>query len=203
MKRGILLLSITLVLFTGLALFTGCESDIVPPGNGPHPDMIWDFVNSSIMFVVTDAEGNNLLDKDVEGNILDNAITVKYRNKKYTLEKPRRTEPDEEDGEDSGEETGYETGKPQTRYNMPRELGLRLCRYTDGVQFLEFGEFSPQSHYTNETFTIEWGDGTKDVISFDLYITWANYDPTVHRKLVLNGNVCDNGLIELVKKGNK
>lgn len=202
MKRGILLLGIA------LALFTGCDNDVVPGGNGPEPGMIWDFVNYSICFTVSDAAGNDLLDKNVESNILENDITVTYRTKKYTIEKELGRKPGEE-GEEGGDDTGEvapddeETGKPQVRFNMPRSLGLRLCENCEGLKYLAFGEFSPQSSYKNEPFTIEWGDGTKDNISFDCYITWANYDPTVHLKYLLNGEVQDRGLIRLVKKGNK
>jgi len=68
--------------------------------------------------------------------------------------------------------------------------------------YLSFGEFSPTSNYTNTKFTIDWGDGTKDEITFDLYITWKDYQPTVHSNVSLNGKP-HKGWIELVKKGNK
>ena len=52
---------------------------------------------------------------------------------------------------------------------------------------LAFGEFTPEDDFKNESFTLDWGDGTTDEISFDCYITWKDQDPTVHKKLFLNG----------------
>lgn len=127
----------------------------------PGSDVFWDFTNYSVGFHVTDNMGNNLLDSDVEGNMLENDIYIEYAGKTY-----RRT---------------------ALKDNMPMPLDLRTIRYgEDNTIFLSFGEFSPTRNYKNESFTIHWGDGTKDVIKFDLYITWHKGEPTVHRALYLN-----------------
>ncbi|EXY94109.1 putative lipoprotein [Bacteroides fragilis str. 3998 T(B) 4] len=66
---------------------------------------------------------------------------------------------------------------------------------------LSFGEFSPEHQYKGETFTIHWGDGTKDVVKFDLYITWKKQNPTIHKRLYLNDKEYskDSFLIKIVK----
>ena len=85
---------------------------------------------------------------------------------------------------------------------MPRSLVLRKGLLgKEKKRVLSFGEFSPEHKYKGETFTIHWGDGTKDVVKFDLYITWKKQDPTIHKKLYLNGKEYseDSFLIEIVK----
>lgn len=169
--------SFSFVLMLLLVFFAGCKEDNDGPG-----DMIWDFVNYSIYFSVRDANGINLLDPTAVGNILGNGITIEYKGKVFPLK----------------------DSEIDTRFNMPRSLALRkseLLKENKSVPVLSFGEFSPEYNYQNESFTINWGDGTKDVVQFDLYITWKKQEPTVHRTLHLNDKVCDNNsfLIEIVK----
>ena len=89
-----------------------------------------------------------------------------------------------------------------TRFNMPRPLGLRKEVLGEAKErVLSFGEFSPEHQYKGETFTIHWGDGTKDVVKFDLYITWKKQNPTIHKRLYLNDKEYskDSFLIKIVK----
>lgn len=87
-------------------------------------------------------------------------------------------------------------------FNMPRPLGLRKEVLGEAKErVLSFGEFSPEHQYKGETFTIHWGDGTKDVVKFDLYITWKKQNPTIHKRLYLNDKEYskDSFLIKIVK----
>ena len=126
--------------------------------------LIWDFNCYDINFAVTDSKGNDLLNPEYAGNILKNNITITYNNQTFKY------------------------NYVELRYNMPYPLAIRKV-YNEYLNknLLTFGEFTPADNFKNETFTIDWGDGTKDVVTFDLYIEWPNiYTPKVYQKLYLN-----------------
>ncbi|KAA6343252.1 hypothetical protein EZS27_009044 [termite gut metagenome] len=161
------LLGITAIMFF---LIAGCSY---------ADDVIWDFLNYDVIFAVADNSGNDLLNPETGGNILEKEITVEYQGKIF-----KRAEAD-------------------TRLNVPMPLGLRMYYYEPAqATVLSFGEFSPTKNYKGESFTINWGDGTKDIIKFDLYITWRRHDPTVHKIIYLNNKQYSNEsfLIKIVKK---
>ncbi len=77
-----------------------------------------------------------------------------------------------------------------------------------------FGQFVPVSFtfgdlhlgkeggYHEETFTIDWGDGTTSEVAFDFYVTWHfeekwGFDvPTIHKRLWIDGLlISDIGLL--------
>jgi hypothetical protein len=131
--------------------------------------MIWDFNNPDICFFVKNAAGENLLDPNVEGNILDNEITVDYDGNIYGLDRIR------------------------TRETIAVWYGLRIepLNNIDDTPVLKFGEFFTQHRrdersYQGETLTINWGDGTNDEVKFDLYVKGTH---KVIKKIWLNGKL--------------
>lgn len=104
-------------------LLTGCYGE--EDKEKDQGDYIWDFINYNIYFSVKDAAGNNLLDPQVASNILGNEITVEYGDKSFPLE-----------------------NSVDTRFNMPRPLGLRKEVLGEAKErVLSFGEFSPEHQY--------------------------------------------------------
>ncbi|MDR0907837.1 MAG: hypothetical protein LBM63_04445 [Rikenellaceae bacterium] len=145
-----------LVLISLLFVFATCDI---------QDDRIWDFNNPNVCFFVKNAAGENLLDPNVEGNILDNEITVDYNGQVFGMD------------------------SVQTRALPPVWYGLRVEPYSDvldGTPVLKFGEFSPVEDYHGETFTINWGDDTSDEVKFDLYI---KREPNVIKSLWFNGEL--------------
>lgn len=169
-----------LVLISGV-LFSGCEN-----GETNFNPKIWDFINWDVGFVVRNDAGDNLMDPAVAGNWLDRYIYVEYRGEVYPI----------------NADTEFDT-----RANKPIWQGLRTETDDRSGIVLKFGEFSPEGDwdtgddFKGETFTIHWGDGTSNKVKFDLYITWSNGDPIVHKSLWLNGDPrdADRFLIEIVK----
>lgn len=166
----------------GLLFIFGCSKND-QDGDGPAPDVIWDFTNYDIVFGVTDDTGTvNLLDPETLDNILGDPVTITWRGKEFSIKTPA----DEE-------------WRSNTRFNMPRRLALRLDRPRygkwQGQYVLSFGEFSPTSDYKQEKFIVSWGDGTQDVFTFDCYITWKNHKPTVHVACWLNGERCTDNIV--------
>lgn len=144
------------ILLVFIVLFVSCSKN-------DDDYIIWDFFNPSVEFVVVDADGNDLLNPYSDKNIISNWITLKHNG------------------------ITYEYG-PSSKATMPKMLGIRL-EYSKsiGKWVLAFGEFAPDTNTNiDQEFIIDWGDGTKDNIKFDLYTTWKNNEPTVHKKIWLN-----------------
>ncbi|MDR1225875.1 MAG: hypothetical protein LBK47_03130 [Prevotellaceae bacterium] len=169
------------VLVVTTLAFMGCEINVESDCGD------WDFSPHSVFFDVMDAEGNNLLDSATVNNILNDSITVLYKNKTYSIAT-------------CDEKQGY-----ATKAIKPEPLALRLIYhgYYEKMM-LSFGEFGPSSYnlgYHGETFTISWGDGREDEVKFDLYITWKKCKPTVHTVLYFNNKLYskESFLITIVK----
>jgi hypothetical protein len=158
-----------ILFISSLLLLAACNSNI-----NIQDDRIWDFSNPDVVFFIRNAAGENLLDPNVEGNILDNEITVEYDDQIYGL------------------------NGAGTRANKDVWYGLRVEPYSDVLDdtpVLKFGEFRTSTHsdFRGEAFTLNWGDGTSDEVKFDLYVTWKGLgnkrEPTVHKKIWLNGKL--------------
>ena len=101
----------------------------------------------------------------MEDNILDSGITARYKGKTFTL--------------------NATSDAAATRFNPARWAGLRTepreqRNGGDKTIVMKFGEFQTKSGdegYHGEEFTIDWGDGTSDIVKFDLYLTWAAWTP--------------------------
>lgn len=127
---------------------------------------IWDFLNYEFTFTVTDpATGEDLLDENDPSGLWLADVAVVYGGKRYALADAERVH------------------KTQ---NMPLPLALRrTAADKGGVRYnaLSFGEFSPERDYHGESFTVEWGDGSRTEVVFDCYITWSDRQPTVHQRV--------------------
>lgn len=148
--------------------FAGCDKNVIDDSDDGF--ILWDFPCSNVIMNVTDETGQNLVDPESFGDIVNEDVYIMYRGVKYKLKRSLHDDPDE------------------TRMLMPVFNGLYLTKSSSGGWVLAFGEFSPSRGYINEPFTIYWGDGTKDEITFDLYITWeSKTEPVIHRTVSLNG----------------
>ena len=104
-----------------LGALSGCSEEV------EYEMPIYDFVNPSVCFFVSDAAtGVNLLDPDEAGTILGQPIAVTYDGKRYEVTTDARP-------------------VPMTRATMPRPLALRLegANEYDRIKgyHLAFGEF--------------------------------------------------------------
>lgn len=125
---------------------------------------VWDFTCYSLSFVVMDDSRNDLLDAEYPDNILS-GLSVNYKGETYA------------------------EVEPMPKALAPLPLGIREgFNAAYNKKIISFGEFSPEENYKNEKVEVTWGDGSKDEVGFDLYITWDKYyNPTVHKKFTLNG----------------
>lgn len=58
---------------------------LLPLGCGDD-DVVWDIAPVVVYVDVTDASGNNLLDRDVQGNIVGEAMTIEYQGEAYGVQ---------------------------------------------------------------------------------------------------------------------
>jgi hypothetical protein len=136
-----------------------------------YPDSEWDFSSDDLAMILVDSDGNNLLDPDYAGNILDRNITATYKGKTYSVN----------DATEAG-----------TRAYPPKWYGLRFGVFygysgDKGTPALLFGEFEAG---TTAEFTIDWGWGqTEFRIVWDLtWVPWTESSgygtPEQHPNLV-------------------
>ncbi len=168
------------------AVLAGCSKE--PEGN-------WYF-NRGIAFFVENERGNNLLDPDYGGNILQDGISVTYKGERYDLS-----------GVTRAEANGYEP---------PQFGGLSLrkswsANVPEAMLFGDFGIVSDSSlgvrEYRAEKLTINWGGESRltSDIEFDLYTTSGKGERVVHQAIRVTGGVgagtqSDNSLILTIVK---
>lgn len=133
-----------------LGVLSGCSEEV------EYEMSIYDFVNPSVYFFVSDAAtGVNLLDPDEPDAILGRPIAVTYGGKRYEV-------------------AADAVAAPATRANLPRPLALRLegANEYDRIKgyHLAFGEFDPTDGLKGQSFVVDWGDGTSTKVEFDLYV---------------------------------
>lgn len=94
--------------------------------------------------VITDNNGNNYIDRDDKAQVIKDLLTINHNGQTYSLE------------------------SISAPANTSRQT-LRLYP-KDAPKELIFGPFFPADNFRGEEFTINWYDGTKDVVLFDCYV---------------------------------
>lgn len=156
--------------------FCSCNKEDAPAG--------WtvDYAPIEICISLQNAEGVDLLDPEHP-----DSIVAHFMGKSYLADT-----------------TWY--NQSVTREYAPRMYGLNYIQLEEGLNVLYFGEIDGGETYYEEPFTIEWPDGTTDVISINSETKTrkkGGYPEVVNRYFKLNGkevarDVC-NPLIHIVK----
>ena len=120
--------------------------------NSCKKEHLWltDYPRSYIEFYVTDRDGNNLLDPAFSENILNRDITMEYNNTIYP-----RIDNDIE---------FYPIEEEPTKASYHPFNGLMTNTINNT---LKIGYFNQGTDYEQASFTIDWGNGSRDVITFD------------------------------------
>lgn len=129
-----------------------------------------DTVPTPVCFVVKDAEGNNLLDDNFEGNILGSEITLSVNH---------------------AEPIGIVMTEVEPDASVP---GLYIGSVkVDGVETpcLEYWFIHHNEEGERQHFCLYWGDGSSDVVEVSYYFTARNQGSVVvcHQKVWLNGEL--------------
>ena len=143
--------------------FTACEKD------GPAEGTIWDFSPINFYFTLTGENGEDLLNPATPGSYAGLNITATYEDKTY-------------------EKDVFEDNKvPYSRDYFAHLFGIYTTQLEDGRYALCFGELDGADTYKDATLTLQWGDGTTDVITFSSKLKWKGHNPKINRSFKLNG----------------
>ncbi|MFI3279816.1 MAG: hypothetical protein SNG49_00810 [Rikenellaceae bacterium] len=141
-------------------------------------DVIWDVGPVDMYIRVYNQEGENLLDEDVEGNILENDIKITYNDVEYRL------------GEDVEETRAYLPEFMGLQLYTQNALGEKDCR-------LYFGQFEGADDYTL-TATLDLGDGVEREVGFIHEFEWKKGEPVGETTYTLDGKKLDDNYIVIV-----
>lgn len=127
---------------------------------------------------VNDANGTSMLDTTAYADFIKNT-SVTYAGKEFHVVKLEDL--------------------TNSRLYLPVFYGLILVSGSEGSPFLFFGEFDGAYVTDNESFTINWGDGTSDDISYSNYININGKLIDVKRRYYVNGTETESYKITFVK----
>ena len=142
--------------------FTACEKD------GPEEGAIWDFYPIQIYFTLTGDNGEDLLNPSTPGTYAGMNITATYGDQTYI------------------KDVFEGNNIPYTRAYLAKLFGIYTTQLTDGRYALCFGELDGADTYKDATLTLNWGDGTTDVVTFSSKLKWKGHDPVFNRSFKLN-----------------
>ena len=152
-------------------ILTFCISSCQEDGPG---DSIWDFYPIQIHITLTGENGEDLLNPATPGTYAGLITTATYQDETYV------------------KDVFYGNNVPyESRAYMAHLDGIYTIKLQDGRYALRFGELNGDDTYKNETITIDWGNGTEDVITFSSKLKWKGNDPVFNRSYKLNGKEVD------------
>lgn len=126
-------------LFMGIVTFlAGCTKEEFLDPDGDVPTVY-------ILLKMVDSAGNNLLDENTPGTIVNNKLMAQCDDRTFEFDSSRLS------------------------YVNERWNGMHLATmYPDTSQYLLYiGYWEGEYNYQNREIIMDWGDGTKDIIAFD------------------------------------
>ena len=147
----------------GIFQLVGCEKQ-------DEIKVLVDTDPTPVYFVVKDAEGNNLLDANYEGNILDRDIKITVNNSETHSVTITEIVP-------NGDNPGLYLGSVKVD-----DIAMPSLEYW----FIHHTDVDKRQH-----FRLDWGDGTSDIVEVSYYFTTHNQgnDIISHKKVWVNGEL--------------
>lgn len=149
--------------------------------SGCNEDVIWDVYPVNLSVEVMDAQGNNLLDPDVKGNIVGEALSLEYKGKTFDVMW-------------DGLEPGY---MDETKAYLARFYGIWRGPVSSGdpvsetnPRVLHIGELPGDENY-DVTMPLKCKDKVFNIRVVNRYKTKLNGAPSVHTEIYLDGRKCD------------
>ncbi len=119
-------------------------------------------------FIITDKDGNNYLDRADRMEVIKKLLTIDYKGHTSVLKA---------------------IGEPSKIIGKGPIYEKSLRVYPEIIDIdpenLLFGDFSPYDNYVGDEFTINWCDGTKDLVQFD--ICYNSKKKEIRTKFLING----------------
>lgn len=154
------------ILLLGL-LLPSCKQDAEEPVDCDSPVIYF-------KIIATDIDGNQIIQKEGGEEAIKEILSIEYLGHTSTVRKKG----------DPYNEKFLGTGKFGAIYTLSPFIS-----YTDNKpETILFGRFIPEHNYKDETFTLIWSDGTRDVVKFSTNVSYKN------KKYNYNCNATINGL---------
>lgn len=115
---------------------------------------IIDYTPVFMLVYVSDTNGNDLLDPNNQNSLIDKGISVTYKDSIYQVPKSYFDE---------------DAAEVITRAVYARFRGAALEKYRNDSFRINIGDWMADSDWTDEKITINWPDGTNNVLSFSLH----------------------------------
>ena len=177
---------------------TSCSND--EEYDGPDPNIVGDFFQTDITIKIVDEAGENLLNKDVEGNWFDQPFEMQYKDKAYAADWQ------------SFLQTWYGIKGAQTGKSRTFELvfyGLRCVEekiwsseegwhWNEGNYLLAFGGFETDKTYSISMGFLVPGYDTPIKIDFSNTFYWKRQDAIIERTIKVDGKKVDDFPITIV-----
>ncbi len=151
-----------------MLMLTGCKSD-------DDDVLIWDIYPITMYVYIADADGNNLLDPEVEGNIVDQPMTVEYKGMSYDVQW-KTLWPDHSDTRAYLARFHGALHHPADVYNPAS---------ADNPWVLEIGELPGDEDY-DETILLKYKNKVFNIRVVNKF-TWTKGKPNVDAVVYLNG----------------
>lgn len=156
-------------------LLSSCDND---NDNGNNNDWVIDIYPIWFEMKVNDANGSTRLNPVADADFLQNTyITYSGQTFKATI---------------------Y-TEDSKSRFYLPIFYGLVLTTDNNGTPYLFFGEFDGAKNTEDESFTIHWGDGSTDVVSYDNKVTISGKEIDRDIHYYVNGEETDTHQLTFIK----
>lgn len=154
-----------------LLLLCGCNNE---------KDITWDIYPVEAHVHVTDQNGTDLLNPANPNHINISEVKAIYNDKEYTCSSNLQ---------------------PPTRYYMPVFYGLKLVAPDENrkTYLLSFGELDGAENYKDETITLVWPNGSRDVLKFDHTYKIKSNEPVITHQWYLNGTPYMKDVFTIVK----
>lgn len=146
-----------------LAVIYGCSNDEPKPQPTPEPTpdpdegWVWDYYLAEVDIVIEDVEGNNLFSPEYHGILDKENLSA---NVSYTYQ--NATKPLVEAG---ARDDYFKSRAVEANYYGLYVFYLDPADFPEALPRIRFGEFDGTENH-NETFTINWPDGTHNKIEF-------------------------------------
>ena len=169
----------TLVATVMIPLFISCDKE-------ENDDfVVVDFMPIEFLIHIVNEKGEDLLNPDTKGSIVDEDIRMIYNGKEYSLQE--------------------DTQKNATRYYLPTFYGLRVSQiqYEESPYhnkyFLYIGEFDGAVDCENCTVKVIWGDSSCDTFSYSNKMKRDKKGIHSIRHFYHNGKLQEDCVITIVK----
>lgn len=154
---------------------------VMPSCSDDDETYYYDIFPAEVVVSVSDAEGNDLLNPDVAGNIVGENVTMEYKNETFKVQW------------NSG---NLSSNEPSANfYGMGHYQAISQGSSTPGNWYIQIGEFDNTKDF-DITIPIKIKDSTYSIRVVNKVRNGKNY-PEIETTVYLDGKECENNLVQI------